>query len=153
MPSLCQTEWETSSQEKENECQMLEEEEATDEGDGGGEEKADSKTDEGDGGGEERETGLGGGAASPSLPTPIEVFWAANGPGELDVWAPKPLEKQIAFLASLAMERDAYLKKNNIRAEDSGLICPYWVNWMLTQMKKSFENTDSQQEKYIKIES
>ena len=44
MPSLCQAEWETSSQEKENECQMLEEEEATDEGDGGGEEKADSKT-------------------------------------------------------------------------------------------------------------
>ena len=27
------------------------------------------------------------------------------------------------------------------------MICPYWVNWMLTQMKKRFENTPSQQEK------
>ena len=109
MRSLCQAEWERSSQEEESARQLVEEKEASEMGDGGGEEKAEGETDqEGD-----TEDGGGGGrgAASPSLPTPIEVFWAANGPGELDVWAPKPLEKQIAFMACLAMERDGYLKK------------------------------------------
>ena len=46
MPSLCQAEWETSSQERENDCQMVEEKEASDMGDGGGEEKAEGETDQ-----------------------------------------------------------------------------------------------------------
>ena len=44
MPSLCQADWETSSQQKENDCEMVEEEEASDMENGSDEEKAEGDT-------------------------------------------------------------------------------------------------------------
>ena len=45
MPSLCQADWETSSQ-QENDCEMVEEKEASDMGDGGDEEKAEEDSED-----------------------------------------------------------------------------------------------------------
>ena len=145
MPSLCQADWETRSQEGENDCQMLEEKEASGMGDGGGEETAEGETDqEGD---KKDGGGLGGGAASPSLPTPIELFSTPDGAEELQVWGPQPYEKQIAFLTTLLVEREAQFKRQKTSAEEFELIGPYWVNYMVTQMKKRFEQTPEQKEK------
>jgi len=103
MRSLCQAEWETSSQEEESARQLVEEKEASEMGDGGGEEKAEGETDqEGD-----TEDGGGGGrgAASPSLPTPtpVDSYFSPKEPGELTVWAPKPYAKQRQRMVSTCL--------------------------------------------------
>ena len=135
MPSLCQAEWETSSQERENECQMEEEKKASDMGDSGGKEKAEGETDqEGD---TKDEGGLWGGAASPSLPTPIESHSTPEGPEELEVWAPQPYGAQIAFLTTLVMERERHFKRKKISAQEFEVIDSFWTNYMLQQIKKT----------------
>ena len=145
MPSLCQAEWETESQEREDDCQMVEEKEASDMGDSGGEEKAEGETDqEGD---TKDEGGLGGGAASPSLPTPIESHSTPEGPEELEVWAPQEYEAQIAFLTTLVMERERHFKRKKISAQEFEVIDPFWTHYMLQQIKKNFEKTPAQQDK------
>ena len=144
MPSLCQAEWETSSQEREAKKEA-DGEEASDMRDGGGEEKAEGETDqEGD---TKDEGGLGGGAASPSLPTPIESHSTPEGPEELEVWAPQEYEAQIAFLTTLVMERERHFKRKKISAQEFEVIDPFWTHYMLQQIKKNFEKTPAQQDK------
>ena len=123
MPSLCQADWETRSQQEENDCETLEEKEASDMENGSDEEKAEGDTsqesDKKDGG------SLEGGAASPSLSTPIQVFSTPDGPVELQVWEPQPYAKQIAFLTLLVMEREAHFKRKKISAEEFEVIDPF----------------------------
>ena len=148
MPSLCQAEWETSSQERENECQMVEEKKASDMGDGGGEEKAEGETDqEGD---TKDEGGLWGGAASPSLPTPIESHSTPEGPEEVEVWAPQEYAAQIAFLATLVMLRANHFKRRKISATEGEVIDPFWTHYMLQELKQNFEQSPDQKQKIAK---
>ena len=147
MRSLCQAEWETSSQEEESARQMVEEKEASEMGDGGGEEKAEGETDqEGD-----TEDGGGGGrgAASPSLPTPtpVDSYFSPKEPGELTVWAPKPYAKQIAFMTSLLLDRVAHFERQNLPDDPFYVIEPYWVRNILKRIKERFEDTPKQKQK------
>ena len=148
MPSLCQADWETRSQEMENEEQKEEEKKASDKGDSGGKEKAEGETDqEGD---TKDEGGLGGDAASLSLPTPIEVHSTPEEPDEVQVWAPQEYAAQIAFLATLVMLRANHFKRRKISATEGEVIDPFWTHYMLQELKRNFEQSPDQQQKIAK---
>ena len=146
MRSLCQADWETSSQaEAEEARKVADEEQASEMGDGDGEDKAEGGTDQAgdtkDGG------GLGRGAESPSPPVPIKTFTQPKEPDERTVWTPMRYEKEIAFLTTLILERQRFLENNPQYADGSEVIPPFWVNHMLENMQKNFERTPLQQDK------
>ena len=144
MRSLCQAEWERSSQEEESARQLVEEKEASDMENGSDEEKAEGDTsqesDKKDGG------SLEGGAASPSLPTPtpVDSYFSPKEPGELTVWAPKPYAKQIACMTSLLLDRAAHFERHNLPDDPFYVIEPYWVRNILKRIKERHEDTPKQ---------
>ena len=135
MRSLCQAEWETSSQEAEEARKEADEEQASEMGDGDGEDKAEGGTDQAgdtkDGG------GLGRGAESPSPPVPIKTFTQPKERDELTVWTPMRYEKEIAFLTILSLERQRFLENNPQYAEGFEVIPPFWINHMARTCRRT----------------
>ena len=58
-----------------------------------------------------RRKGEGIAAPPPSGPTPIDTYFTPDEQDGLPVWSPNPYAKQLAFMATLHLERRAHFQR------------------------------------------